>query len=184
MVAVALLMAIIVVLQLLAGYIRIGVLPISLVLLPVVLGAAMFGPGTGAFLGGVFGAIVFLCCVFGIDIGGAMVLQANPILCFIVVMGKGILAGAASGFVYKALKNKNRYAAMLLSAIVCPVVNTGVFIACMFLFFGEVLASWAGGSDVVAYVLSSLVLMNFLPELVINILFSPASVRISEKVKM
>ncbi len=186
MVTTALLMAIIVVLQLLAGYIRIGALPISLVLLPIVLGAAMYGPKTGALLGGAFGAIVYICCVLGIDLGGAMVLSANPLMCFIVVMGKGVLAGFLSGLVYKALKNKNRYIAMLLSAIVCPVVNTGVFIGSMFLFFNGVLNVWAesaGAANAYVYVLSGLVLMNFVPELIINILFSPASARITKMVK-
>ena len=66
---------------------------ISLVLIPIVLGAALYGPGAGAILGAAFGAIVFVNCVTGADAGGQMVFQAGPALCFLVVMGKGILAG-------------------------------------------------------------------------------------------
>ena len=66
-------------------------------------------------------------------------------LCILVVVGKGVLAGWLSGLTYRALAGKSRYVAMLLAAIVCPVVNTGVFLACMALFFREVLSAWAGG---------------------------------------
>jgi hypothetical protein len=58
------------------------------------------------------------------------------------------------------------------------VVNTGVFITCMFWFFIDVLGSWAGGGDLVGYVLTGLVLANFVPELIINVILSPVSQRV------
>ena len=184
MTGIALLMALVVVMQAISSIIPpVSGFPISLVLIPIVLGAAIFGTKAGALLGGTFGAIVFINCVTGADPGGAMVFQANPILCFLVVMGKGILAGAASGWVYGLLKEKNRYVAMLCAAIICPVVNTGVFIICMLMFYIEILRAWAGGGDVLGYILSGLLLVNFVPELIINIAFSPASARISKIVK-
>lgn len=179
MVSVALLMALVLVMQMLSGIIPpIGGFSISLVLIPIVLGAAIFGPRVGALLGATFGVIVYINCVTGADPGGAMVFQANPVLCFVVVLGKGILAGAASGVAYKLLRKVNGYLAMLAAAIVCPVVNTGVFIACMLTFFKDVLSLWAGGGALFAYILSGLVLCNFVPELIINIVFSPAGQRI------
>lgn len=179
MVGLALLIALIVVLQFVGGMIPpIGGFSISLVLIPIVLGAAMYGPSAGALLGAAFGVIVYINCVTGADLGGAMVFQANPILCFLVVMGKGILAGLASGWVYKLLKKKNPYLAIVCAAIICPVVNTGTFVVCMLLFFIEVLSSWAGSGDVVGYILTGLVLANFLPELVINVVLSPVSQRV------
>jgi uncharacterized membrane protein len=184
MVGIAFMMALVVVMQSISGMIPpIGGFSISLVLIPIVLGAAVFGPGAGALLGATFGAIVYINCVTGADPGGAMVFQASPVLCFLVVMGKGTLAGLAAGAVYKMLKGKNSYLAMLLAAIVCPVVNTGVFVASMFLFFIDVLAAWAGGSNIVGYVLTGLILANFVPELVINIVFSPAGQRIYRAVE-
>ena len=184
MVGVALLIALVIVLQFLGGMIPpVGGFSISLVLIPIVIGAAVYGPGSGALLGGVFGAIVTINCVNGSDVGGAMVFQANPALCILVVMGKGILAGLAAGWVYRLLKGKNAYVAMLCCAIVCPVVNTGVFIACMLTFFREVLAAWAGGGEIIAYVLSGLVLANFVPELIINVVFGTAGQRILKTVK-
>ncbi len=184
MVSIALLAALVVVLQAVSGMIPpISGFSISLVLIPVVIGAAAFGPMAGAILGGVFGVVVFANCTTGADVGGAMVFQANPLLCFLVVMGKGILAGTASGWVYRLFAKKNPYIAMLCAAIVCPLVNTGFFVACMLLFFVEVLQAWAKGGAVLGYILTGLVVANFLPELLINICFSPASTRILKIVK-
>ena len=179
MVGIALLMALVVVMQFISGMIPpVAGFSISLVLIPIVLGAAAFGPTGGVILGATFGVVVFINCVTGADPGGAMVFQANPVLCFFVVLGKGVLAGAAAGLVYRSLKGVNPYVAMLCAAIVCPVVNTGVFLAAMFAFYIEVLNAWAEGGDVIAYVLSGLVLLNFVPELLINMVFSPAGQRI------
>lgn len=184
MAGVALLMAMVVVMQALSGIIPpVGGFSISLVLIPIVLGAAAFGPGAGALLGATFGVVVFVNCITGADPGGQMVFQANAFLCFLVVMGKGTLAGLAAGIFYKILHGKNPYIAMLCAAIVCPVVNTGTFIACMLMFFADVLSVWAAGGDLIAYVLSGLVLMNFVPELIINVVFSPAGQRILHTVK-
>lgn len=179
MTAVALLMALVVVMQFVSGMIPpVGGFSISLVLIPVVLGSALYGPNVGMLLGGTFGAIVFINCVTGADPGGAMVFQANPVLCFCVVMAKGMLAGLASGSLYKLLKNKNTYLAMLCAAIVCPIVNTGVFVLCMLTFFKDVLSVWAGGGDLLAYILTGLVVANFLPEMIINVAFGAAGQRI------
>ena len=184
MVVMALLMAMVVVLQLLSAVIPpVGGFSISLVLLPIVLGAAVYGIRAGALLGATFGVVVVINCITGADAGGAMVFQANPVLCILVVMGKGILAGMASGAVYCLLHKVNPYLAMLVAAIVCPVVNTGVFIGCMLLFFIDVLAAWAGGGDIIGFILSGLVLANFVPELIINVVFSPAGQRISQIVQ-
>ena len=177
MVGIGLLMALVIVLQLIPIP-PVGGFPISLVLIPIVMGAAMYGPAAGAILGAAFGIIVFINCVTGADPGGAMVFQANPALCFIVVLAKGTLAGLASGLVYKLVSRWNAYVAMLCAAIVCPVVNTGIFVACMLLFFVDVLSAWAGGADLVGYILTGLILANFEPELIINVVFSPAGQRI------
>ena len=183
MVGIALLMATVVVLQSIPIP-PVGGFSISLVLIPIVLGGAVYGPGAGALLGTTFGVIVYINCVTGVDGGGAMVFQADPILCLLVVLTKGIMAGWLSALTYKALKVKNSMLAMVCSAVVCPVVNTGIFVGCMLTFFKDVLSAWAGGGEIIAYVLSGLLLANFVPELLINVIFSPAGVRIAKIVKI
>ena len=178
MVGMALLMALVIVLQFIPIP-PIGGFSISLVLIPIVMGAAMYGPTAGAILGAIFGVIVYINCVTGTDPGGAMVFQADPVLCFVVVLAKGTMAGLASGFVYKLVKRWNPYIAMLCAAIVCPVINTGIFVGCMLLFFVDVLSAWAAGADLAGYILTGLILANFVPELIINVVFSPAGQRIN-----
>lgn len=184
MVSIAFLMALVLVMQMLSSIIpAIGGFSISLVLIPIVMGAALYGPSAGALLGATFGVIVYMNCVTGADPGGAMVFQANPILCLLVVLGKGVLAGLTSGLVYRMISQWNVHVAILGAAIICPVVNTGVFIACMLTFFKDVLAAWAGGGDIIAYILTGLVLMNFVPELIINVVFGTVGHTIVHVVK-
>ncbi len=179
MTGIALLMASVIVLQMLSGMLPpVGGFSISLVLIPIVLGAALYGSAVGAWLGCVFGIVVFINCVTGADPGGQMVFQANPFLCFIVVVGKGVLAGFCSGLVYRLVKSYNGYVAMVCAAVVCPTVNTGVFIASMLLMFPGVLSAWANGAEILSYIFSGLMLANYVPELIINVVFSPAGQRI------
>lgn len=185
MVGVAFLMAMVIVLQFIGSMIPPlgGTVSISLVLIPIVVGAAVFGPGAGALLGATFAVVTIINCITGADPGGAMVFQANPALCILVVGGKSVLCGLAAGWVYRLVGKRFPYLGMLCAAIICPIVNTGVFLTCMFLLFKPVLSAWAGGSDVVTYVLSILVLLNFVPELILNVIFSPAGHHITRVVK-
>ena len=181
MVGIALLMAMVIVLQFVGSMIPPigGTVSISLVLIPIIVGAAIYGPGAGAILGATFATVTIINCITGADPGGAMVFQADPLLCILVVSAKSVLCGTVSGLVYMALRKVSAYVAMLCAAIICPVINTGVFVTCMMLFFKPVLSTWAGGTDVVTYVLTGLVLCNFLPEMILNIVFSPAGHQIT-----
>ena len=177
MVGIALLMAMVIVLQFVSSMIPpIGFVSISLVLIPIVLGACIYGVGAGAILGATFAVITIINCVTGADAGGAMIFQANPLLCIVVVLAKSVLAGVAAGLIYRGISKRHPYVAMVCAAVICPVVNTGIFLACVISFFPDVLAVCAtgAGADVVTYVLSILLLCNFLPELLINVVFSPA----------
>ncbi len=184
MTTLSLLTAVIVVLQLL-GYVlpRIGPFGLSFVLIPIVIGAAYYGPKAGAILGGAFGVIVCFCSYNGIDGGGFMVWQASPLLCILVVMTKGILAGTTAGWVYRLLHSKSPGVAIIAASIICPIVNTGVFLLGMFAFFMDVLRVWADGGSIVGYVLTVIVLVNFVPEFIITAVLSPACRRIIQAVQ-
>ena len=92
MVGLAIFTAIIIVLQLVSTFIKFGPFSITLAMIPIVVGAAVYGAGAGAYLGGVFSVVVLICCVTGADPGGAVVWNANPFLCIVVCMAKGIAA--------------------------------------------------------------------------------------------
>ena len=175
--------AIVIVLQIFTTFVRFGPFSITLALVPIVVGAAMYGVGAGAYLGAVFSAVVVVMCITGGDVGGFMVWSANPFMCVVMCMLKGTMAGLCAGAVYKALSGKNKYVATILAALVSPIVNTGIFIIGMLLFFKDTLAAWAGGSDLLTYIILGLTGVNFLVELGVNMILSPIVVKIVDAVK-
>lgn len=180
LVLLALLSAIVAVLAYFGGFIKIGGLAsISLTLIPVVVGATLCGPLAGAWLGGVAGAIFFAtpdaAFWFGLSIPGTV----------ITVMIKGILAGLCAGLTYKLLEKFNRYLAVVVSAIVCPVVNTGIFLLGSLVFFMDTVSAGATaeGISVGMYLIIFFVGLNFVFELIANLALSPAMVRILDIAK-
>jgi len=183
MTGLAILSAIIIVLQVFTTFVRFGPFSITLALIPIVVGAAMYGVGAGAYLGAVFSVVVVIMCITGGDVGGFMVWSANPFMCVVMCMLKGTMAGLCAGAVYKALKEKNKLLAVIMAALVSPIVNTGIFIIGMLLFFRETLAAWAGGSDLLSYIILGLTGVNFLIELGVNMILSPVVVKIIDAVQ-
>lgn len=175
--------AIIIVLQVLTTFVRFGPFSITLALIPIVVGAAMYGKGAGAYLGAVFSVVVVIMCITGGDVGGFMVWSANPVMCVIMCMLKGTAAGFLAGLMYQLVGKKNQLLGVILAALISPIANTGIFIIGMLLFFRETLASWAGGSDLLTYIIMGLTGVNFLVELGVNIVLSPIVVKIIEAVK-
>ena len=175
--------AVIVVLQLLSYAIKIGAFNLSLVLIPIVLGAYLYGAKTGAVLGGIFGLTVTVCCFAGLDGGGYILVNASPVITSLVCIIKGVAAGWCSGLITGALKGKKPYLAIMLSAIAAPVINTGLFITAMLLFFRDILAAWAGGTDVVTYIITGLVGVNFIIEFVVNVVMAPSLLRVTKALK-
>ncbi|MBE6797468.1 MAG: ECF transporter S component [Ruminococcaceae bacterium] len=176
--------AIIIVLQLMSYFIKIGTFNLSLVLIPVVLGAYLYGAKTGAILGGVFGITVTVCCFAGLDGGGYILVQASPVITSAVCIVKGVAAGLCAGLVGSAFKSKKPYLAIMASAIVAPLVNTGLFVSAMFLFFKDILAQWSGGANIITYAIVGLVGVNFIIELVLNVAMAPAMLRVSKALKI
>lgn len=171
----ALLTAMVAVLSYFGGFVKIGSLAsISLTLIPVVIGAALCGPFAGAWLGGVSGVIFFFTADaafwFSLSVPGTI----------ITVMVKGILSGLCAGLVYRLLEKKNRYLAVIVSAVVCPVVNTGIFLIGCLIFFLDAVKSMAvaEGISIFAYLILFFVGLNFVFELLTNIIVSPAILRI------
>ena len=96
----AILTALVVVLQMMGSFIRFGMFSISLVLVPIVIGASIGGAKLGAWLGGVFGIVVLLSG------DAAAFLAINVPGTIITVMVKGAMSGLAAGLVYNLLKKK------------------------------------------------------------------------------
>ena len=175
MVGVGLFTAIVVVLQFLGGGIKFGMFSISLVLVPIVVGSAIYGGKAGAWLGFAFGAAVLLSG------DAAAFLVINPLATVLVVLVKGIACGLVAGLLYRLLKKLNRTIAVFAAAMICPMVNTGIFLlGCQF-FFLETVAEWGaalGYENAAAYMFLGLAGLNFLIELGVNIILAPVIVRL------
>ena len=170
-VGIGLFTAIIVALQLLAASIKFGPFSITLVLAPIVIGAALYGIGAGAWLGVTFGVSVL------ISGDAAAFMTINPAGTVVTVLLKGMLAGLVAGLIYKALESKNKTVAVILAGIACPIVNTGIFLAGCYLFFQEWLVSVFGTTGF-ATVVTGLVSVNFAVELGINMVLASVIVRV------
>ena len=131
--------AIVVVLQALAVNIRFGIFSITLVLIPIVVGAALYGWLAGAWLGLVFGVVVLFT-----DAGAFLAISVPGTILTCVL--KGMAAGAAAGAVYKLLEKKNTWIAVILAALVAPICNTGIFLLGCRLFFFDTIKAWAEGA--------------------------------------
>ena len=175
-VGIGLMTAIVVVLQLLGSFfMKIGFFSISLVLVPIIVGAALYGIGAGAWLGLAFGVTVLASGDAGVF------LAVNPVGTIVTVLLKGVLAGLAAGGVYKLIEKKSKLVAVITAGVVAPVVNTGVFIIGCWLFFMPLITEWAtaaGAENAGLFVLTGVVGVNFFVELAINLVLSTVIVRI------
>ena len=169
----ALLTAIVVVLQLLGSFIRFGTFSISLVLVPIVVGAALYGSAAGAWLGFVFGVVVIL------QPDTAFFMNYNPAATVIVCLLKGAAAGLCAGLIYRLLEKGSRFAAVLAAAVVCPVVNSGIFFLGSLLFFIPLIEeAFEAPGDGVKIVLLTMIGGSFLFEVLFNLVLSPVILRL------
>ena len=173
----AVLTAIVVILQVMAILTR-AVLPvfaINLVLIPIVIGAAIGGVSVGAWLGFISGVAILISgdatAFLSISIAGTL----------ITVLLKGIASGFAAAGAYKLFEKRNKYLAVVASALVCPVVNTGIFVLGCLTFFMDTIKSWGVGlgyDNAFAYIFLGMIGINFIIELVLNLVLSPVVVRL------
>ena len=167
--------AAVILLQFVSMSLRFTTFSITLTLIPIVVGAAVYGIGGGAWLGLVFGLAVLMtgdaAAFLAISIPGTI----------ITVLAKGVLAGVASGAIFRLLEKKNRTVASVAAAMICPVINSGVFfLGCLTFFISEI-KLWAltdFGDNVVLYILFALIGFNFILEFAINTVFGPTIVHI------
>ena len=114
------------------GYIRTLGLEITLIVVPVAVGAVTLGPAAGAVLGGIFGVTSFIQC-FGMSPFGAMLLSINPVLTFLVCVPTRILMGWLTGFLYQSSLLKK--ISLALANLCCPLLNTLFFMGTLTAFF-------------------------------------------------
>ena len=174
LVGLGLLTAIVVVLQAFALGIKFGIFTISLVLAPIIIGAALYGWIAGAWLGLVFSIVVLLT-----DAGAFLAVNVPGTI--ITVVCKGVVAGIVAGLVYSAVSKKNKTLAVILAGIAAPVANTGIFVIGCIIFFLDTIRGWgeaSGYDNAFAFLFVGMIGINFFIELVINLALSATIVQI------
>lgn len=181
MVQLAILLAVVVVLQCFLGSIKVGATSFSVVLVPIVVGALILGPAAGAFLGFAFGLVVLIYGISGQDVFTNMLFQAHPVFTAIICLGKGAAAGWGAGMVYKLVVKASSFWASVAAAATAPILNTGLFIlGGLTLVRGTLEANLAafGADSVVVFLVIGCAGVNFLVEFFVNMILSPAIYRI------
>ena len=116
------------------GYLRIGPLSLSLLMIPVAIGAVVMGPLAGAILGCLFGLTSFAQCFMGDFLGGILV-AANPFFAFVVCVVSRTLAGLVCGLIFKAFKGSHKVGPVLVANLAASLLNTLLFLGFLALLY-------------------------------------------------
>lgn len=156
-------------LSFMSNYVKFGPVEINLGLIVIVIAACIYGPIGGAVIGFVNGVIMIFApgtlTVF---------MPYNPLVTILLCITKTTVAGIVSGLIFKLLSKKKDFLASVLSSIVVPIVNTGIFIIGATLFFLNI-EFWQGSFT---KMITSILTINFLIEFASIVILSPVIYRI------
>ena len=184
LVALSMLTALVIVLQVFGSYFAIGTVRLSFVLIPIVVGAIVLDSISGAFLGFIFGAVTFIMGIIGADPFTNTLFVAHPLLTAITCFTKAIVAGWLSGLVYKLLKSKSEIGAVLAASGVAPVVNTGIFILGALAMYDTIdEMSVANNASVIYFLFILCAGVNFIIEFALNMILAPSICRVIKVVR-
>ncbi|MBQ8203386.1 MAG: ECF transporter S component [Clostridia bacterium] len=151
------------------GYITVtGAFSITLMTIPVALGAACTGVSGGTILGFVFGLTSFLQAFgigFMIDPSAAPLFSENPFGYIVTCFVPRILTGLVAGLVFSLFKKKGHTGiwAFGVSSAIVPILNTVLFMSSYIAFYSN--TSFGGA---VMSVLLTILTINFLVELLVT----------------
>ncbi len=177
---IAVLVALVVVLQIFGGNIKIAGLSLNLALVPIALGAILFGPLLGSILGLICGLIVLIYGVTGAEPFTFYIFSQSPFMTAVLCLVKTTAAGAVSGWVYRLISKKNRWIAVFVASALVPIVNTGIFaIGCFIILdtiveYLESLNADLTGMSAAYIVFVVVITWNFFIELLTSVILSPA----------
>ena len=137
------------------GYLQIGPLSMSLLTIPVAIGAVVMGPVDGLILGIVFGCTSLFNAMSGSSAMGSAMFSISPFGCFMVCVVARALMGLCAGLVYQGISNLNQSKDKLnaaISGLAAAFFNTLFFMGSLCIFFY--------GSDYVQGLVSALGVNN------------------------
>ena len=160
---IAILASIEIILQFIGNSIAFGPVSINLSLIPMALGAILFGPWCGLFLG-------LLNSIFVLMAPSTMLFYNVSVVGTVVtVLVKSSAAGFIGGLLYMVLK-KNNLLATIVTSLSLPVINTGLFVVGSLLFFREFLEANSGAfANIYEFLFIGMIGWNFVFELATSI---------------
>lgn len=121
------------------GFLKVGVISITFLMIPVSVGAIITGPKGGAFLGAMFGFASFLTCILGIDPFGVMLLSINPIFTAILTIVPRTFMGFFVGVIFDLLNklDKTKVVSYAVASMSGAILNTVLFVIFLVMLFGS-----------------------------------------------
>ncbi len=179
----AVLLALVIALQASFGTVQIGMVQLNFTLIPIVLGAILYGPVVGGVLGFSCGVVVLIQVIMGGSPFYQIIWANTPFITTMTCLVKTTVAGVAAGWLFELVSKKSVLAGVFTASAVVPALNTGLFILgclCMnksITAFQTTLPD-VGEMNIFIFILVVLVTFNFFIELAINLILSPAIHRI------
>ena len=171
---VAILGALVIVLQVIGNYVTLGPISINLALIPIAIGAIMFGPLAGALLGLVDG---ILCIVAPSTL--IYFMPFAPFWTVVTCLVKTSAAGLLAGLVYKLISKKNGTVAIIVSSLLIPLINTGLFALASFTVISKAIANLnSANMNAMRFVFLFVIGWNFIFEFGVTTLLSPTIVKV------
>ncbi len=163
------------------GYLQIGVVKMTFIMIPVAVGAITLGEKSGAFLGLVFGVTSFIQC-FGLDLFGTTLFGINPVYTFIMCIVPRVLMGYLCGIIYKFVARRKKKFALVFASFMAPVLNTVFFMSLLLLFFGEsdYIMGIRNGADLLPF-LVAFIGLNGVMEIVTTTVIAPPVASVVKK---
>ena len=116
------------------GYFRTPGLSITVLTVPVAVGAIILGPEGGAVCGLVFGITSLIQCFMGGSFG-SMLLSINPLGTAFTCIVPRVLEGLLCGLVFRWIKRVSKNSAYFAASLACPLLNTVFFMSAIVLIF-------------------------------------------------
>ena len=173
----AVLLALVVVLQAVVGAVPIGVVQLNFSLVPIVLGGMIYGAVFGAVIGLACGIIVLIQVITGTLYFYTLIWTGDPVVTLLTCLIKTTVAGFVGGVLYKVISKKNQTVATFVVAAAVPIINTAIFILGCLMMTHSVYAM-AGTTNILVFILISIVSYNFFVELAINMVLAPSIKRV------
>lgn len=179
----AVLLALVIVLQGALGTIMIGAVQLNFTLIPIVLGAILYGPAVGGILGFACGLVVLIQVMMGGSPFYAIIWTNTPLITTLTCLVKTTVAGVVAGWLFRLLSEKHTLVGVFVASAIVPILNTVLFILgclCMndsIVLFQNMLPDFIGMNPFI-FILVGLVTFNFFIELTINLVLSPTLYRV------